>query len=162
MIKKTLILNLIAAIAILVFSCGKKLDSPIVGKWKLTKIEIPKLDLSSDLHTNVDSLGIKGVDTALKVMASGIEQLTNMMGEIGGSVANNLLKGSIYSFDDNGELKVSKMLIAQKGKYTVDKENKEMVVTLDNQDLLYTIVVLNEEDLVLKSTLGEEWHFERK
>ncbi len=147
---------------ILLASCGKKIESPIVGKWKLTKMDIPELNLENNMKGSIDSLGATGIDSVLKTMATSIDELTNTMGNVGESIANNILKGSVYSFESDGELKVSKLLITQKGKYQIDKEGKELVVKLDNQDLLFYIIKLTEEELILKSTLGEEWHFEKK
>lgn len=140
---------------------GKK-ENPVIGKWKLVKMEIPALDLASNLKTEMDSVTVEGVDTAIKKVAGAIENLSNSLGTLGESLANNALKGSVFSFEEDGVLNISQLLLSQEGKYSVDKEFKEMVVTLDKQDMLFKVVKLNDEEMVLKSSFGEEWEFERK
>lgn len=152
-----------AVLLISIASCGgKKINSPIVGKWKLVKMEIPKVDLTSELNTNVDSLGITGVDTAIKTMAEGMEKLTNVMSGMGEAMVNGFLKGSIYTFEDNGEVKVSQFLMTQKGKYSLSNNDTEVLVTMEGKDILYTVKSIDDKQMVLKSSVGEEWIFEKK
>src|SRR6185369_70093 len=99
---KKVLLSLTVVVALVVASCGgKKVESPIVGKWKLTNIDIAPVDLTSNLNTNIDSAGVTGVDTAVKAMTKGVEDMTNAMTGMGEALANSFLKGSIYNFKDN-------------------------------------------------------------
>ena len=73
------------------------MNHPLLGKWKLKEIAMPKIDIASNVNTNMDSSGVKGLDTAVKAMANGMEQMGNALTGLGSSMANAFLKGfSLY------------------------------------------------------------------
>lgn len=151
------------AVVIFITSCGgEKLNNPLIGKWKLTNIDIAQLDISSEMNTQVDSLGVTGVDTAMKAMAKGMETMTNAMGGLGEAMANSFLKGSIYKFKDDGSVDVSILFGTQKGKYTLTPDNKDLKVVIEGKEVSYTVISVNEKELILKAATGETWTFEPK
>lgn len=152
------------AVVILITSCGgEKLNNPLIGKWKLVNIDIAQLDISSEMNTNVDSLGVTGVDTAMKAMAKGMETMTNAMGGLGEAMANSFLKGSTYNFKDDGGVEVSILFGTQKGKYALTPDNKDLKITLEGKEEAYTVASVTDKELVLKGAVtGETWTFEKK
>lgn len=152
------------AVVILITSCGgEKLNNPLIGKWKLVNIDIAQLDISSEMNTNVDSLGVTGVDTAMKAMAKGMETMTNAMGGLGEAMANSFLKGSTYNFKDDGGVEVSILFGTQKGKYALTPDNKDLKITLEGKEEAYTVTSVTDKELVLKgAATGETWTFEKK
>ena len=151
------------AVVIFITSCGgEKMNNPLIGKWKLTNIDIAKLDISSEVNTQVDSLGVTGVDTAMKEMAKGMETMANTMGGLGEAMANSFLKGSTYNFKDDGGVEVSILFGTQKGKYTLTPDNKDLKITLEGKEEAYTVTSVNEKELKLQTATGETWTFEPK
>jgi hypothetical protein len=151
------------AVVVLITSCGgEKMNNPLIGKWKLTNIDIAKLDISSEMNTNVDSLGVTGVDTAMKAMTKGMETMANTMGGLGEAMANSFLKGSTYKFKDDGSVDVSILFGTQKGKYTLTPDNKDLKITIEGKEESYTVTSVNEKELILKAATGETWTFEPK
>ena len=149
------------AVVIFITSCGgEKVNNPLIGKWKLTNIDIAKVDISSEMNTQVDSLGVTGVDTAMKAMAKGMETMTNAMGGLGEAMANSFLKGSTYKFKDDGGVEVSILFGTQKGKYTLSPDNKDLKIVMDGKEESYTVTSVNEKELLLKAASGETWTFE--
>lgn len=151
------------AVVIFITSCGgEKMNNPLIGKWKLVNIDIAKIDISSEMNTNVDTLGVTGVDTAMKEMTKGMETMANTMGGLGEAMANSFLKGSTYNFKDDGAVEVSILFGTQKGKYTLTPDNKDLKISMDGKDEAYTVTSVNEKELVLKASTGETWTFEAK
>lgn len=159
---KKLIFALTTVTVVLLSSCGEKVSNPLIGKWKLADISLPKVDLTSEVNTQVDTMGVTGVDTAVKAMAKGMEEMTNAMTGMGDALANAFLKGSTYNFKDDGNVEVSILFGSQKGTYTVTPDNKEVTTKIDGKEEKYTITSVNETTLVLTSATGETWTFEAK
>ncbi len=160
---KNIFLGILTLSLLFFSSCGLgKKENPVIGKWKLVKMDVPALDLASNLTSKIDSIGLGEVDTNINKVAGAIENLSNSFGTMGESILNNALKGSVFSFEEKGILHVSQLVFSQEGKYKIDKDLKEMVVTIDKQDMLFTVLKFTEEEMILKSSFGEEWVFERK
>lgn len=160
---KKVLLSLTVVVALVVASCGgKKVESPIVGKWKLTNIDIAPVDLTSNVDTNIDSAGITGVDTAVKAMTKGVEDMTNAMTGMGEALANSFLKGSIYNFKDNGTVEVTVLFATQKGDFTVSPDNKTVETTIEGKKESFTIESVNDTELKLVKSTGEMWVFAKK
>jgi hypothetical protein len=162
---KKLISVLSLATIVFLASCGgKKMESPIIGKWKLADISLPKVEMTAALDSaaaGMDST-VKGMDTAMKAMSKGMEDMANAMSGVGSAMANAFLKGSIYEFKDDGSVEVSILFGTQNGKYTLSPDNKDLKVTLDGKDQAYKIASVNEKELVLTTDAGEQWKFEAK
>ena len=143
-------------------SCSGKKSNALVGKWKVMNIELPKVDLTSNTSTNLDSAGIKGVDTAVKAMSQGVEQMANAFSSLGEGFANGFMKGSTYDFKNDGSLSISLLLGSQEGSYTVSADSKSVTMKMDGKDEEYSITSINDKSLVLTSTKGDVWTFEAK
>lgn len=159
---KKLIVAFTVATAVLLSACGEKMSNPLIGKWKLKDIAIAKIDISSEMNTQADTLGITGVDTAMKEMTKGMETMANAMTGMGEALANSFLKGSTYEFKDDGSVEVSILFGSQKGKYTLTPDNKSLKTTIDGKDESYDVTTVNEKELVLTTPTGETWTFEAK
>ncbi len=160
---KKVLLSLTVVVALVVASCGgKKVESPIVGKWKLTKIDLPSVDLRSNVDTNIDSAGVTGVDTAVKAMTKGVEDMTNAMTGIGEAFGNAFLTGSIYNFKDNGKVEVTVLFATQKGEFTVSPDNKVVETIIDGKTESYDITSVTDSEMKLTAKSGDLWIFEKK
>ena len=160
---KKVLFSLTVVVALVVASCGgKKIESPIVGKWKLAKIDLPSIDLSSNVNTSMDSAGVTGVDTAVKAMTKGMEDMTNAMTGVGEALGNAFLTGSIYDFKDNGKVEVTILFATQKGEYTVSPDNKTVETTIDGKKESYTVTSVSDTEMKLTAASGDVWIFEKK
>lgn len=159
---KKVMYALTLATVVFLSSCGEKMSNPVIGKWKLVDIGLPKVDVSSEMNTNIDSAGITGVDTAMKEMTKGMETMANAMTGVGEAMANAFLKGSTYEFKDNGTVEVSILFGTQKGTYAITPDNKDLKVTLDGKEQAYTVTTATEKQLVLTTSTGETWTFDAK
>ncbi|MCD6066993.1 MAG: hypothetical protein K0S33_1819 [Bacteroidetes bacterium] len=159
---KKVMYALTIATVVFLSSCGDKMSSPVIGKWKLVDIGLPKVDISSEMNTNIDSAGVTGVDTAMKEMTKGMETMANAMTDVGSAMANAFLKGSTYEFKDNGKVEVSILFGTQNGTFTISPDNKDLKVTLDGKEQAYTVTSATEKALVLTTPAGETWTFEAK
>ncbi len=145
---------------LVITSCGgEKLSNPLIGKWKLSKIDIAKVDISSEMNTKADTLGVTGVDTAMKTMVKGMETMTNAMTGVGEAFANSFLKGSVYTFKDDGTLEVSILFGSQKGKYTLSADNKDLKTSVDGKEENFKVASVNQTELILTASSGESWIF---
>jgi hypothetical protein len=149
---------------VLISSCGNKVSSPILGKWKLVKMELPKIDIAGQINAATDSLGKDslGMTSAMDTMAKGLETMTNAMTDMGEALANSFLKGSVYNFKDDGTLSVSILFGSQEGTYTLSPDNKTLKTKLDGKEEEYTVTSVNEKELLLTAKSAEVWQFERK
>jgi hypothetical protein len=160
--KKTITALSVIIVLILTSCGGEKMNNPLIGKWKLKDINLPKVDITSEVNTQADTMGITGVDTAIKTMAKGMESMTNAMSGMGEALANSFLKGSTYEFKDDGTLKVSILFGSQKGKYTISADNKDLKTTVEGKEQSYKVTTVNEKELILTTETGEAWTFEAK
>jgi hypothetical protein len=163
--KKLISVLSLATIVLLTACGGKKMESPIIGKWKLADISLPKVEMTAALDSAaaaMDSTGVKGMDTAMKAMTKGMDDMANAMSGVGAAMANAFLKGSVYEFKDDGSVEVSILFGTQNGKYTLSPDNKDLKVTLDGKDQAYKVASVNEKELVLTTDSGEQWKFEAK
>jgi hypothetical protein len=152
----------LAAIVLLLSSCREKLSNPIIGKWKVVNIGMPKMDIASEVNTNIDSAGITGVDTAVKAMAEGVETMTNALSDLGGAMANTFMKGSTYEFKDDGTMSVFILFGSTDGKYSLTPDNKSLKMTMDGKEESYTVTSVNETQLIItKDGGGETWTFDK-
>jgi hypothetical protein len=149
---------------VLISSCTDKVSNPLIGKWKLVKMDLPKLDIASEMKAGMDSVNMDstGMAGAMDTMAKGLETMTNAMSDMGEALANSFLKGSVYNFKDDGTLTVSILFGAQEGKYTLSPDNKTLKTTLDGKEEEYAVTSINEKELLLTAKSAEIWQFERK
>ena len=160
---KKALLSLTVVAALIITSCGgKKVESPIVGKWRLAKIDLPSVDLSSNVNTNIDSAGVTGVDTAVKAMTKGMEDMTNAMTGMGEALGNAFLTGSTYEFKDNGKVEVTVLFATQTGDFTVTPDNKTVETTIEGKKETYAITSVSDSEMKLTAASGDVWIFEKK
>ena len=163
--KKVICLLAVVCIA-LVSSCKDTVSSPVVGKWKLVKMDLPKLDISSEVTKSMDTLKMDSVNInmngAVDSMAKGLETMTNAMSDMGEALANSFLKGSVYNFKDDGKLSVSILFGSQEGTWTISPDNKTLKTVLEGKEEEYAVTSVTEKELLLTAKSKEIWQFERK
>lgn len=159
--KATYLLALVCIV--LISSCGNKATSPVSGKWKLVKMDLPKMDIAEQMTSAVDSVNADSTATAMTdTLAKGLETMTNAMADMGEALANSFLKGSVYNFKDDGKLTVSIMFGEQEGTYSISPDNKTLKTTIDGKEEEYTVTSATDKELLLTAKSGEVWQFERK
>jgi|GEM_PF-5632845 len=147
--KKLFVLFAVAVLA----ACGgaSKSDNPLIGKWEFASLDMAKVEAAAPTgDSTTDSL-----TKAMGDMASG-------MGEMGKAMAESLLKGTIYEFQDGGKCSMTILGFPVDGTYTVSEDKKWLSMTQSGKTEKMEIVSNNDKELVLKGEDGNTMHFTRK
>lgn len=153
----------VVGIMLLVSCSGKKIDSPIVGKWKLENTEFVNDGKYVDLNGSVDSINKENLAKTVK------ETLDTTGGRIvtpadsasiegavtGAKVVSDLTKGlmGLYKleFKANGTVKKKILFSSQDAEYTISPDGKSVSYTLEGEKNDMEIVSVTDKELVLKN-----------
>lgn len=133
-------------------SCGgKKSDNPLVGKWEFASLDMPKTEAAAPSgDSTTDSL-----TKAMSGMADGL-------GDAAKSMAEAMMKGTIYEFMDGGKCSMTVLGFPVDGTYEMSADKKSITMKGTGKDEKYEIISNTDKELVLKSDNGTTMHFTAK
>ncbi|MDP2386652.1 MAG: hypothetical protein Q8M29_09795 [Bacteroidota bacterium] len=151
-------------VIMLLISCnGKKIDSPLVGNWKLENTEFVNDGKYVDVNKSVDSVNKEGLAKTVK------ETLDTTGGRIvtpadsagiegaieGANMVSGLTKGfmGLYKleFKSNGTVKKKILFSSQDADYTISPDGKTVSYTLEGEENNMEIISVTDKALVLKN-----------
>jgi hypothetical protein len=149
-----------SVITLFMLSCGPKVDSPLIGKWKLDDISAAKITVAGSGDTS--ALGTMG-DT----LAQGLADMANAFTSLGSGLADAFLKGSIYEFKSNGTVTQSILFSDTDGKFKISDDKKSVTLTMPDangkdSDEVYTITSVDDSKLVLTTKENMNWTFSKQ
>ncbi|HEY1039935.1 MAG TPA: hypothetical protein VGF30_11045 [Bacteroidia bacterium] len=151
-------------ILLLLASCGgKKIESPIVGKWKLVNTEIVNDGKYVDIKKSLDSINTKNLEDSIKAKldTTGGRIVTpadsaEVKGALAGAkMVSGLTKGvmGLYKleFKSNGTVIKKLFLFSSEADYTISPDNKTVSYTLDGEKNEMEITSVTDQEMILKN-----------
>ncbi|HTL82978.1 MAG TPA: hypothetical protein VL651_14795, partial [Bacteroidia bacterium] len=138
-----------SVITLFILSCGPKLNTPLIGTWKLDDIKAAQIEV-----TPTDSGALGG---AVDSLAQGMATVANAFSGLATGMASAFLKGTTYEFKSNGTLSHSLILGSEDGKFSVTPDNKSVTMTLDGKDEVYAVKQVDDKQLILTDKDNMDW-----